>query len=122
MWEGHSTIIKEIADKYQSHKTKPIFQKKPDVLITVVGGGGLLTGILVGMHSVGWSDVPIIAAETDGAHSFHESVKNNKLITLPAITSIAKTLGAKTVCAEVIILFFYYFDFFLFLVDYFVVY
>lgn len=83
---------------------------------------GLLCGILEGLHKVGWSDVPIIACETQGAHSFNEAGKENskkfshigfvfclvfnfvaavkagKVVTLPDITSIAKTLGAKTVC------------------------
>ena len=39
--------------------------------------------------------MPIVALETDGAHSFYASVKAKQLVTLPAITSIAKTLGAK---------------------------
>jgi L-serine/L-threonine ammonia-lyase len=42
----------------------------------------------------------VIAAETDGAASYYEAVKQGKLITLPAITTIAKTLGAKRVAAE----------------------
>jgi L-serine/L-threonine ammonia-lyase len=90
---GHSTIMEEIY--LQLNK------KKPDVIITVVGGGGLLAGIIDGCKKVGWSDVPIIASETKGADSFHQSFKVGKLVTLPAITSIAKTLGALTVCEGV---------------------
>ncbi len=33
--------------------------------------------------------------ETHGAESFNEAVKAGHLVTLPAITSIARTLGAK---------------------------
>jgi len=45
----------------------------------------------------GWSDVPVLAVETEGARSFADSVAAGKLVTLPQITSIATTLGAKTV-------------------------
>ena len=39
----------------------------------------------------------VLAVETDGAASFNAAVKANKIVTIPAITSIAKSLGAKTV-------------------------
>ena len=42
--------------------------------------------------------MPILAVETFGAHSFHSAVRAGELVTLPDITSIAKTLGSKTVC------------------------
>lgn len=51
-----------------------------------VGGGGLLAGVVAGLQQVGWLDVPIIAAETWGAHSFHAALKAGHLITLPDIT------------------------------------
>ncbi|NWV12755.1 SDSL protein, partial [Ptilonorhynchus violaceus] len=47
-----------------------------------------------------WQDVPIVAAETGGAHSFHEALGAGRLVTLPDITSVAKCLGAKTVAAR----------------------
>ena len=34
---------------------------------------GLLCGIIEGLQKVGWGDIPIIACETQGAHSFNES-------------------------------------------------
>lgn len=91
---GHSSIIEEIYLQLD--------KKKPDAIITVVGGGGLLIGVIDGCKKVGWSDVPIIVSETQGADSFYQSFKAGKLVTLPAITSIAKTLGALTVCQEVL--------------------
>lgn len=91
IWSGHSTIIDEIKEEIP----------KPDVIITVVGGGGLLCGIVEGLEKNGWKDVPIIASETIGAESFYKSVKAGKLITLDGITSIARTLGAKRVCEKV---------------------
>jgi len=92
LWEGHSTLITEIKESLGG--------QKPTAVVTVVGGGGLLVGILYGLHKVGWQDVPVIACETDGADSFSQAVKQGKIVTLPGITSIAKTLGAKTVCKE----------------------
>lgn len=52
--------------------------------------------IVDGLHEMGWSDVPVVAAETSGASSFAEAVKAGQLVTLTSITSIAKTLGART--------------------------
>jgi len=90
VWEGHATLISEVAAE----------GVKPTVVITVVGGGGLLVGICEGLHKQGWTDVPIIASETEGAASFAAAVKKGELVTLDGITSVAKTLGAKRVCQE----------------------
>jgi len=87
IWEGHSTMIDEIAAQ----------GIKPGILVVSVGGGGLLTGLLIGLHRVGWEDVPVLAVETRGADSFAATAKAGHLVTLPAITSIATTLGARTV-------------------------
>lgn len=85
IWEGHETLMTESASQLEC---------KPDVVITCVGGGGLLNGILQGLSRVGWEDVPVIAMETVGADCFNQSVKAGKLVTIPDITSIAKCLGA----------------------------
>lgn len=58
-------------------------------MITCVGGGGLLNGILQGLSKVGWDDVPVIAMETVGADCFNQTVKAGKVITLPDITRLA---------------------------------
>eukprot|EP01125_Pyxidicula_operculata_P017125 TRINITY_DN5967_c0_g1_i1.p2 TRINITY_DN5967_c0_g1~~TRINITY_DN5967_c0_g1_i1.p2 ORF type:complete len:315 (+),score=57.77 TRINITY_DN5967_c0_g1_i1:1659-2603(+) len=88
IWEGHSTII------HECHKQ---LKTKPAAIVTVVGGGGLLCGVLEGMHKVGWEDVPVVACETHGTDSFYQSATKGELITLPAITSIAHCLGARKV-------------------------
>lgn len=93
IWEGHSTIITESFAQLGA-------SKKPSAVICSVGGGGLLIGVLQGLQNIGWTDVPVIAAETRGADSFAQSVAAGKLVTLPGITSIAKTLGAATVSSE----------------------
>ncbi len=87
IWEGHSSIVTELADQ----------GTKPGMLVVSVGGGGLLAGLLIGLHRIGWEDVPVLAVETEGTASFAGSIKAGRLITLPAITSIATTLGARTV-------------------------
>ncbi len=53
------------------------------------------TPLISNHHEVGWGDVPVLAMGTEGANSFDASVKAGHLVTLPAITSLAKTLGAK---------------------------
>lgn len=44
--------------------------------------------------------VPVLALETSGANSFQQSFAAGELVTLSKITSIATTLGAKTVSAK----------------------
>ncbi|XP_051888400.1 serine dehydratase-like isoform X3 [Pristis pectinata] len=91
IWEGHASIVMELRDALPC---------KPGAIILSVGGGGLFCGVVEGLKKVGWCDVPIIAMETKGANSLNEAVKAGKLVTLPDITSVAKSLGAKTVCEK----------------------
>ena len=60
--------------------------KTPDLVILSVGGGGLMCGVLDGMHKVGWSQVPVLAVETNGAHSLASAIKADELVTLPGIS------------------------------------
>ncbi|NXS04458.1 SDSL protein, partial [Oxylabes madagascariensis] len=91
VWEGHASLVRELKDSLEA---------KPGAVVVAVGGGGLLAGVVAGLQQVGWQDVPVIAAETQGAHSFHEALKAGRLVTLPDITSVATCLGAKTVAAR----------------------
>ena len=91
LWNGHATLIDEVVAKGAAF----------DCVVTSVGGGGLLAGIVEGLKRNGLSDVPVIAVETEGAASLHESLKANERITLPAITSIATSLGARQVAQHV---------------------
>lgn len=70
----------------------------PDLVVLSVGGGGLLNGVLQGLHNVGWTNVPVLAIETDGAHSLNACAETGKWVELDDITSIARCLGAKRVC------------------------
>lgn len=98
-WEGHATIIEELTRQ---------LPRAPDAIVTCVGGGGLLMGILTGLESNGWlASTRVVACETEGAASMAGSLAAGSLITLPAIASVAKSLGARTVsrtiferCAE----------------------
>lgn len=78
------------------------FEEGPSAVVTCVGGGGLLCGILEGMHRVGWRRVPVIAMETHGAASFRAAWDSGKPVTINDITSLAITLGAKRVCQRVV--------------------
>ncbi|XP_065502568.1 serine dehydratase-like [Caloenas nicobarica] len=91
LWQGHASLVQELKDSLDT---------KPAAIVLAVGGGGLLAGVVAGLHQVGWQDVPIVAAETWGAHSFHAALAAGRLVTLPDITSVAKCLGAKTVSAR----------------------
>ncbi|XP_062944110.1 L-serine dehydratase/L-threonine deaminase [Cynocephalus volans] len=96
IWEGHTSIVNEL---------KETLSTKPGAIALSVGGGGLLCGVVQGLQEVGWGDVPIIAMETIGAHSFHAATAAGKLVSLPKITSVAKALGVKTVGAQALRLF-----------------
>ncbi len=88
LWQGHATMIDEIAHA----------DLKPDAMVLSVGGGGLLCGVMEGLHRNGWQDIPVIAVGTDGADAFARSLAAGRRIELPAITSIATSLGARQVC------------------------
>ena len=90
VWTGHATMIDEVARG----------GTKPDAVVLSVGGGGLLCGVVEGLRRNGWSDVPVVAVETAGAASLAASIDAGRRVTLPAITSIATSLGAKQVCEQ----------------------
>jgi L-serine/L-threonine ammonia-lyase len=90
LWKGHSTMIDEVAAA----------GARPDAVVLSVGGGGLLCGVLEGMHRHGWRDVPLVAVETVGADSYFQSIKAGGRVELAEITSIATSLGARQVCAQ----------------------
>jgi L-serine/L-threonine ammonia-lyase len=90
IWQGHAGLIDEAA----------MSGVKPDAVVLAVGGGGLLCGVMEGLHRNGWADVPVIAVETQGAASFAQSVRAGFRVELPAIASIATSLGARQVCEQ----------------------
>lgn len=70
----------------------------PTAIVCSVGGGGLLNGLVLGLDRYGWYDrVSIIGMETRGADSLSASIAAGELVTLPGITSIARSLGVTRV-------------------------
>jgi L-serine/L-threonine ammonia-lyase len=92
IWDGHATLVEELVEQ----------GPEPGAIVASVGGGGLLCGILEGLHRVGWAGVPVLAVETRGADSFRAAADAGRLVTLDAIRSIAKTLGARTVASRLL--------------------
>lgn len=90
LWSGHASLIDEVAQAGQ----------KPDAVVLSVGGGGLLSGVMEGLHRNGWHDVPVIAVETEGAASFRAASEAGHAVEIERISSIATSLGAKRVCEQ----------------------
>ncbi|MFC4308208.1 pyridoxal-phosphate dependent enzyme [Steroidobacter flavus] len=88
LWAGHATLVDELARQAD----------KPDAIVLSVGGGGLLCGVCEGLTRNGWNDVAVVAAETRGADSYSQALAAGKPVLLPAIESIASSLGARAVC------------------------
>uniref|UniRef100_UPI00358EFA85 L-serine dehydratase/L-threonine deaminase-like isoform X1 n=1 Tax=Myxine glutinosa TaxID=7769 RepID=UPI00358EFA85 len=88
VWEGNMSLV---------HELKGTMHGQPGAIVLSVGGGGLLCGVIQGLREVGWEDVPIIAMETEGTKSLNAAMAAGKLVTLPEISSVATTLGAKCV-------------------------
>jgi L-serine/L-threonine ammonia-lyase len=90
LWYGHATLIDEVAEA----------GLKPDAVVLSVGGGGLLCGMVEGLHRHGWADVPVLAVETRGTASLHAAIEANQPVELDSIASIATSLGAKQVAQQ----------------------
>ena len=88
LWQGHASMIDEVARA----------GVRPDAVVLSVGGGGLLCGVMEGLYRNNWGDVPVIAVETRGADSFAQSVSAGYRVELPAIKSLATSLGARKIC------------------------
>ncbi|MEQ1884973.1 MAG: threonine/serine dehydratase [Bryobacteraceae bacterium] len=80
---GQGTIGLEILDD---------LPQVTDVIVSI-GGGGMIGGIATAIRSLK-PTVRIWGVETEGADCMSKSLAEGKIVTLPAITSIARTLGA----------------------------
>jgi L-serine/L-threonine ammonia-lyase len=89
VWSGNATLITELPAQGVP---------RPGAVVVSVGGGGLLCGVLEGMHALGWTGVPVLAVETRGAASLHAAMKAGEPVDIGRIDSIAVTLGARRVC------------------------
>ncbi|KAL7418654.1 catabolic L-serine/threonine dehydratase [Cryptotrichosporon argae] len=95
VWDGASSMVDEIAAQLRAAGVE-----RADAVVCSVGGGGLFSGIVRGLERAGMADTRVVAVETEGAASLHASVRAGELVTLPAITSIATSLGATRVAAQ----------------------
>lgn len=80
---GQATLVTEILQHLE-----------PDLIVASIGGGGLISGILSAVRHFSPS-TRVFGVETEGADSMYRSRKAGRIVELPAITSIAETLGAR---------------------------
>jgi L-serine/L-threonine ammonia-lyase len=93
IWDGAATIVEEIDQEIADY----------DAIVCNVGGGGLFAGIMEGLKrrkQFRRKTVQVLAVETKGADSLTQSIAKGEHITLPEITSIATSLGARKVAKQ----------------------
>jgi L-serine/L-threonine ammonia-lyase len=93
VWHGNATLVAEAIDQGLP---------RPGAVVVSVGGGGLMCGVLEGMHAAGWRDVPLVAVETHGAASLHAAMVAGHPVDIGTIASIATTLGARRVAERAV--------------------
>jgi L-serine/L-threonine ammonia-lyase len=92
IWEGNKSIITEIG--------KQIGDTPVGGVVLGVGGGGLLSGVVMGMEEAGLENVPIVAVETHGCNSLQQSVYAEKVLTLQMSNTKAESLAQRRVCSK----------------------
>lgn len=90
VWEGHASLIDEAVAAGVEF----------DCVVAGCGGGGLLAGIVAGLRRHGLGHLPVFAVETEGADSLARSLAAGEHLTLPAIRSVATSLGARRVATQ----------------------
>ena len=133
IWHGVSYLVDELAEQLpratagRHHQRGSDDDDLPSVdpaplppldgVVCNVGGGGLLCGLMEGLHrnhgrkgkgtgkggglAAADGSVPrVLAVETVGAHSLKASAEAGELVSLPGITSIATSLGATRVAEK----------------------
>ncbi|ROW06139.1 hypothetical protein VMCG_04609 [Cytospora schulzeri] len=100
IWDGVETLVDELQAQMSGS-----FHRQIDGIVCNVGGGSLMCGIMQGLQKLtgpgGYERRPrVLAVETIGGDSLNASVRAGELVTLPAITTIATSLGATRVAEE----------------------
>jgi len=75
-----------------------LLEDVPDLthVLVSIGGGGLMSGVSVAIKTQ-VPEVRIWGVETEGADCMSRALAAGQVVTMPALTSIAKTLGAPSV-------------------------
>jgi threonine dehydratase len=81
---GQATIVTELLQQSAA----------PDLVVASIGGGGLISGIISATKHLSPA-TRVVGVETQGADSMFQSREAGRIVELPAITSIAETLGAR---------------------------
>ena len=63
---------------------------------------GKISGILLGLRRHGWTKVPMVVMETEGAKSFNAALLAGEVVKLDAIKSIATSLGSLSIQKELL--------------------
>ncbi|KAL1871819.1 catabolic L-serine/threonine dehydratase [Paecilomyces lecythidis] len=110
IWDGNSTIVDELAHQLPPDDDDYQRAVPADAIICSVGGGGLLNGLVMGIErqkrllaleqSSAKKDINILAVETEGTASLALAMSKKSLVSLPAITSQASSLGVVRVSSR----------------------
>ncbi|KAF5858925.1 hypothetical protein ETB97_003585 [Aspergillus alliaceus] len=113
IWKGAATMIPEIAAQLPPRDTSTGYNFPADAIVCSVGGGGLFNGVVEGLEDhlqshptpdlitgTTMKNIRVLAAETNGADSLALSLRSGSLQSLPAITSLATSLGALCVAPQ----------------------
>lgn len=65
-----------------------------DMVIVSIGGGGLISGVISAVQAFS-PTTEVYGVETVGTDSMYQSIQAGQIVELPAITSIAMSLGAR---------------------------
>ncbi|ODQ65536.1 tryptophan synthase beta subunit-like PLP-dependent enzyme [Nadsonia fulvescens var. elongata DSM 6958] len=93
IWEGHATMIDEIATQLPD-------QNSLKGVVCSVGGGGLYNGIVTGLKRNKLSTLPVLAIETEPAACLAASLEAGKVVKLESVNTIAKSLAAQFVSEQ----------------------
>lgn len=76
LWRGHASLIDEILEDVP----------QVDAIVTAVGGGGLLAGLMVGLDNHRRHDIKLVGCETVGSASFAAAVAAGRPVQFPLDT------------------------------------
>ena len=92
---GQGTMVPELVEQFQQLSAlKGEKKPAPDAIVTSIGGGGLISGIISAVKSY-VPDTEVTGVETEGANCMSASIEAGRIVELPAITSVCESLGAR---------------------------